>query len=242
MRLLGSDRLVLWLPDGINSPGQMSFYEMSDRLDDAFSKASGMLRAGEKMLIEYKPFEPAFYASAVPDWGATLGFCHRAGENAGVLVDLGHHLPGTNVEQVIAFLVRGGRLGGFHFNDSKYADDDLATGSLNPAELFRIFAVLVEGERLGLMQISDIAFMIDESHNIKDPMHEMIESLMNIEIAYIKSLFIDWDALDEARANADAINADAILRDAFLTDARPMLSGFREARGLPADPLRAAIE
>jgi len=242
MRLLGSDTLVSWLPDGINSPGQMSLYDMPDRLDDAFAKTSAMLDPGEKLLIEYKPFEPGFYASGVSDWGSALQYCRKAGENASVLVDLGHHLQGTNVEQAIAFLIREGRLGGFHFNDSKYADDDLATGSLNPAELFRIFATLVEAERRGLKPVGDIAFMIDESHNIKDPTEEMIESLMNIETAYMKALLINWDALEEARAEPDPIRADAILNDAFLTDVRPLLSRFRKDLGLPLDPLYTAIE
>lgn len=242
MRLLGSDTLVLWLPDGTNSPGQMSLYEMSDRLDGAFAEISASLKTGEKLLIEYKPFEPAFYASGVPDWGAALQYCRKAGENASVLVDIGHHLQGTNVEQAIAFLIREGRLGGFHFNDSKYADDDLATGSLNPAELFRIFTTLIEAERRGLLPVADIAFMIDESHNIKDPMEEMIESLLNIEQAYLKALIIDWDALEKARADADPIRADSIMRDAFLTDIRPMLSQFRINLDLPPDPLAAAIE
>ncbi len=242
MRLLKSDTLVLWLPDGTNSPGQMSLYEMSDRLDDAFARASKALESGERMLIEYKPFEPAFYATAVPDWGSALDFCRKAGANSGVLVDLGHHLQGCNVEQVVAFLIREGRLGGFHFNDSKYADDDLASGSLNPTGLFRIFAVLVEAERRGLMPMGDIAFMIDESHNIKDPMEEMVESLVNIETAYLKAMLIDWDALADARSIPDPVRADAIMRDAFLTDVRPMLYGFRENLGLHPDPLAAAIE
>jgi L-rhamnose isomerase/sugar isomerase len=193
-------------------------------------------------MIEYKPFEPAFYASAVPDWGSALGFCKKAGNNASVLVDLGHHLQGANVEQIVAFLIRAGRLGGFHFNDSRYADDDLASGSLNPAELFRIFTVLVEAERRGLMPISDIAFMIDQSHNIKDPLEEMIESQLNIEQAYLKALIVDWEALENARADADPIKADAILRDAFLTDVRSMMGQFRSALELPPNPLKAAME
>ncbi len=242
MRLLGSDTLVLWLPDGINSPGQMSLYDMPDRLDDAFAKTSAMLNPGEKLLIEYKPFEPGFYASGIPGWGSALQYCRKAGVNASVLVDLGHHLQGTNVEQAIAFLIREGRLGGFHFNDSKYADDDLATGSLNPAELFRIFGTLVEAERRGLKPVSEIAFMIDESHNIKDPTEEMIESLMNIETAYMKSLLINFTALEEARSEPDPIRADAILNDAFLTDVRPLPARFRKNLGLPLDPLCTAIE
>ena len=170
-----------------------------------------------------------------------MQFCKRAGENVSVLVDLGHHLHGTNVEQLIAFLIREKRLGGFHFNDSKYADDDLATGSLNPAELFRIFATLVEAEQRGLMPLTDIAFMIDESHNIKDPMEEMIESLVNIEHALIKALLIDWDALDEARADADPILADTIIRDAFLSDVRPVIGEFRLQSGLAADPIEGTL-
>ncbi len=193
-------------------------------------------------MIVYKRFVPAFYATAVPDWGSALEFCRKAGENVSALVDLGHHLQGANVEQVVAFLIRAGRLGGFHFNDSKYADDDLASGSLNPAELFRIFTVLVEGERRKLKQLNEIAFMIDESHNIKDPLEEMIESELNIETALLKALIVDWDALEKAQADADPVVADAIMRDAFLTDVRPMLEKFREMNGLPGDPLGEIIK
>jgi len=241
MRLLGSNALVLWLPDGINSPGQMSLYEMTDKLDAAFANIAKLLKPDEKMMIEYKPFEPAFYASAVPDWGSALGFCQRAGSNASVLVDLGHHLPGANVEQVVMHLIWAGRLGGFHFNDRKYADDDLASGSIDPAGLFRIFANLVEAENRNLMPLSGIAFMIDESHNIKDPLEEMVESLLNIETALIKALIVDWEKLRSAMDAADPVWADAILRDAFLTDVRPVLERFRSDRELPPDPLKAAI-
>jgi L-rhamnose isomerase/sugar isomerase len=241
MHLLGSNTLVIWLPDGINSPGQMSLYEMADRLDAAFTAVAELLKPGEKLMVEYKPFEPAFYASAIPDWGSALDFCRRAGSNASVLVDLGHHLPGANVEQVVMHLIRTGRLGGFHFNDRKYADDDLASGSIDPAGLFRIFANLVEAENRDIMPMSDIAFMIDESHNIKDPLEEMIESLLNIETALIKALIIDWEKLYSAMDAADPVRADEIMRDAFLTDVRPILEKFRSNNKLPPDPLKAAI-
>jgi len=154
---------------------------------------------------------------------------------------LGHHLPGANVEQVVMHLIWAGRLGGFHFNDRKYADDDLASGSIDPAGLFRIFANLVEAENRDIMPMSDIAFMIDESHNIKDPLEEMIESLLNIETALIKALIIDWEKLYSAMDAADPVRADEIMRDAFLTDVRPILEKFRSNNKLPPDPLKAAI-
>ena len=224
MRKFGSDAIVLWLPDGTNSPGQMSMYDQADYLDESAKAICKALRGREKMLIEYKLFEPGFYSTAIQDYARSRSLCRMLGPKAKVLVDLGHHAPGINVEQIIAHLVREGDLGGFHFNDSYYADDDLATGSLHPHQIFRIMCTLVEGELRGFQRLDKIAFMIDQSHNIKDPLEEMVESAQNIEIAYAKALLVDWDALKKAQDKCDPSRADAVLNDAFLTDVRPILA------------------
>jgi len=229
MRRLGSDTIVLWLPDGTNSPGQMSFYDQADRLDESCRAIYKELRGREKMLIEYKLFEPGFYSTAIQDYARSRSLCRMLGPKAKVLVDLGHHAPSINVEQIIAHLVREGDLGGFHFNDSYYADDDLASGSLHPAQLFRIMCTLVEGELRGCQKVNKIAFMIDQSHNVKDPLAELVESAENIETAYAKALLVDWDALKKAQDRCDPSTADAVLRDAFLTDVRPLLAKARES-------------
>ncbi len=227
MRKLKSDTIVLWLPDGTNSPGQMSLYDQADRLDETARAIRKGLRGGEKILVEYKLFEPGFYSTAIQDYARSRSLCRMLGPKARVLVDLGHHAPGINVEQIVAHLVREGDLGGFHFNDSSYADDDLATGSLNPGRLFRIMCTLVEGEARGYQRVDRIAFMIDQSHNIKDPLREMVESTENIETAYAKALLVDWNGLKRAQDKCDPSAADAILRDAFLTDVRPILARVR---------------
>jgi len=211
MRRLGSKCFVLWLPDGTNSQGQMSMFDQADYLEQTAAETYRALRAGEQMLIEYKFFEPGFYSTAIPSWGRALQLCNALGPRARVLVDLGH-------------LMREKKLGGFHFNDHKYADDDLATGSIDPAQLFRIFCVLVEGDMRGVMRIRDIGFMIDQSHMIKDPLDEMLESLENILIAYAKALLVDFAKLRDLQSRLRVSGADALLRDAFLTDVRPLLS------------------
>ena len=228
MRKLGADTIVLWLPDGTNSPGQMSLYDQADRLEESCKAIYKRLRGREKMLIEYKLFEPGFYSTAIQDYARSRSLCRMLGPKAKVLVDLGHHAPSVNVEQIVAHLVRDGDLGGFHFNDSYYADDDLATGSLHPAQIFRIMCTLVEGELRGCRKVNRIAFMIDQSHNVKGPLAELVESLDNIETAYAKALLVDWTALTKAQDKCDPSAADAILNDAFLTDVRPILAAARE--------------
>jgi L-rhamnose isomerase/sugar isomerase len=231
MRELGSNTLVVWLPDGTNSPGQMSLYDQADRVETALGATYRKLRKGERMLIEYKYFEPGMYATAIQDYGRSRSLCHTLGPRARVLVDLGHHAPTTNVEHIVTLLLRSGDLGGFHFNDHHYADDDLATGSLHPGQLFRIMCNLVEGERRGCTPVHDLALMIDQSHNVKDPLEELVESLENIETAYAKALLVDWDALKKAQDAPDPSKADAVLRGAFLTDVRPLLAQARRADG-----------
>lgn len=242
MRILGSDMLVVWLPDGTNSPGQMSLYDQADRLDKSLSKICKALGRNEKLLIEYKLFEPAFYSTAIQDYARSLDLCNKLGVKANVLVDLGHHAHGVNVEQIVAHLLRRNKLGGFHFNDSFYADDDLATGSIHPHQVFRIFCTLVEGEQRGYKPVHDLALMIDQSHNVKDPFEELIESVENIEIAYAKSLMVDFNALSKAQDSCDPQMADRILGNAFNTDVRPILIEARLSMGLPADPMIDARE
>ena len=211
MRLLGSDTFVLWLPDGSNSPGQMSMYDQADRLENSLKEIYAALKDKERMLIEYKLFEPGFYSTAIQDYGRSLYLCWLLGDRAKVLVDLGHHAHGVNVEQIIAHLLRQGKLGGFHFNDSFYADDDLATGSLNPHQLFRIFVNLIEGERRGYTPVDDLALMIDQSHNVKDPLEELIESVDNIETIYAKAMLVDFEKLSDAHecAGSESCGSDS---------------------------------
>lgn len=243
MRIFGSRYLSVWLPDGTNSPGQSSLFDQAARLDETLAEIYLRLRPDEIMLLEYKFFEPGFYATAIPDWGRAFSIAQRLGPQAVVLVDLGHHAHGTNIEQVVAHLIHLGKFGGFHFNDRKYADDDLATGSLDPAQLFRIFVVLLEADRRGLKPFSDVSLVIDQSHNIKNPIEEMIESVEAIQRAYVQALCVDYDRLGEARAVGDAAAADQVLKNAFhgpATDA--VLWKSRVSRGLPADPMGALRE
>jgi L-rhamnose isomerase/sugar isomerase len=230
MRLLGSDTVVMWLPDGTNSPGQISFYDQADRVDEAVRAIQPELREEETLLIEYKIFEPGFYATAIPDYHRSYELTRLAEGRAAVLVDLGHHAPTTNIEQIVALLVRAGALGGFHFNDKKYADDDLASGSLDPAQLFRIFVTILDGERRRMTALERIAFMIDESHNVKDPLEEMVESATNIEIALAKAALVDFAKLRKLQRACDVSAADAHLADAFLTDVRPLVKRARKER------------
>ncbi len=241
MDILGSDTLVLWLPDGTNSPGQMSMYDQADRLEGTLREINASLD-GRKLLIEYKLFEPGFYSTAIQDYGRSLYLAWLLGDNAKVLVDLGHHAHGVNVEQIIAQLVRQGKLGGFHFNDSWYADDDLATGSLHPHQIFRIFVNLIEGELRGYTPVEDLALMIDQSHNVKDPFEELLESVENIEIAYARALMVGFDRLKEAQDRLDVSSADRILSDAFNADVRPIVREARRRNGLPGNPLEASRE
>jgi L-rhamnose isomerase/sugar isomerase len=244
MRKLGSKALSLWVPDGTNSPGQRSLYDQADAIEEAIHEIAGMLHAEETLLVEYKFFEPAFYSTAIPDWGTALALSKKSGENVMVLVDLGHHAPGTNVEQIVMSLVREGRLGGFHLNDSKYADDDLATGSVDASRLFRIMLALVEGEWRGLKRLQDVAFMIDESHNIKDATAEMIESIVNIETAMARALLVDierWNSCQSKWKQPDPEHAEQVLYRAFNTDVRPILAERRRRKGLPEDPMRELI-
>jgi L-rhamnose isomerase / sugar isomerase len=234
-REVDSDVLSLWFADGTNYPGQDSFIERRHRMQECLSETYEAMPEGMRMLLEYKPFEPAFYHTDLSDWGAALTMCQRLGERAEVLVDLGHHLQATNIEHTVALLLDEGRLGGFHFNNRKYADDDLIVASINPFELFLIYVELVEAE-----ESTRIDYMIDQAHNVEQPKIEaMILSVTNLQEAYAKALLVDRQAYDEARHSGDILSAHRILLDAYATDVRPLCAKVREDLGTSADPIAA---
>ncbi len=233
-RELGSQALSLWFADGTNYAGQDSFLERRHRMHECLSEAYGAMPESMRMLLEYKPFEPAFYHTDLPDWGAALTMCQKLGERAEVLVDLGHHLQGTNIEHIVALLLDEGRLGGFHFNNRKYADDDLIVGSVNPFELFLIYVELVEAE-----ETTRIDYMIDQAHNIEAKIEAMILSVTNLQEAYAKALLVDRRALDEARRSGDVLGAHRVLLEAYATDVRPLCARVRFDLGAAADPITA---
>ena len=238
MRAVGSPLLSLWFADGTNFPGQGDMRARKRHFQEGLAEVYQAMDEGQTMLVEYKPFEPAFYHTDIADWGMAYTFSQQLGPRAKVLVDLGHHLPGANIEHIVAFLLDEGRLGGFHFNNRKYADDDLTTGSINPYELYLIYAELVAGEIDGIA--SDVAYMIDESHTIKNKIAEMIQSLVALQASYAKALIINRNRLTEAREAQDLIGAEEIYKAAFATDVRPLLWKVRCDMGLPdpADPVR----
>ncbi len=236
-REVGSGVLSLWFADGTNYAGQDSFIERRYRMRECLSEVHDSMPDGMRMLLEYKPFEPAFYHTDLPDWGAALTMCRKLGERAEVLVDLGHHLQGTNIEHIVALLLDEGRLGGFHFNNRKYADDDLIVGSVNPFELFLIYVELVEAE-----ENTRIDYMIDQAHNIEAKIEAMILSVTNLQEAYAKALLVDRAALAEARRAGDVLGAHRVLLDAYATDVRPLCAKAREDLGASVDPVSAFRE
>jgi L-rhamnose isomerase/sugar isomerase len=238
-REVGSQDVSLWIADGSNYPGSQSIRRRIDWAAEVLSATHAALSDSQRMLVEYKPFEPAFYHTDIADWGMALELARRAGPKAKVLVDTGHHYQGTNIEQVVAWLLHLGALGGFHFNDRKYADDDLTLGSIDPYQLFRIFHEIVSAtaaERAG------VAFMIDQSHNIKGKMEAMVQSVVAAQELYAKAALIDQARLAELQDACRVVEAEECFRDAFWTDVRPIVKEWRAARGLPADPLKALVE
>jgi L-rhamnose isomerase/sugar isomerase len=233
-REVDSAVLSLWFADGTNYAGQDSFMERRHRMHESLSETYQTMPDKMRLLLEYKPFEPAFYHTDLPDWGAALTMCQRLGERAEVLVDLGHHLQGTNIEHIVALLLDEGRLGGFHFNNRKYADDDLIVGSVNPFELFLIYVELIEAE-----ESTRIDYMIDQAHNIEAKMEAMILSVTNLQEAYAKALLVNRQALNEARHSGDVLGAHRTLLDAYATDVRPLCAKVREDIGAAADPIAA---
>jgi len=237
-RTVGSKVISLWLADGTNYPGQDSFRGRKHRLEEALQRIYAQMPAPMRLLIEYKFFEPAFYHTDIGDWGMALLMAQKLGERAQVLVDLGHHPLGTNIEQIVAVLIDEGRLGGFHFNSKKFADDDLTVGSINPYELFLIFNELIDGERDPAVE-TDVAYMIDQSHNVKPKVEAMIQSVVNIQTAYARALLVDRKALNEAQMSGNIVTAEEVLLEAYRTDVRPLLAAVREEMGVPEDPLAA---
>ena len=224
---IGSKSLTVWLADGSSYPGQSNLRDNFKRTLDSFQKIYEHLPNDWKLLIEYKPHEPYFYSMVIPDWGSSFLFTSKLGKKAYSLIDLGHHLPNTNIEQIVAVLMQEEKLGGFHFNDSNYGDDDLTVGSQNPFQLFLIFCELVLGEKE--TKNPKISWMIDASHNLKDPLEDLLQSIENIKIAYTKSLLVDFTRLREAQQINDITLCESILNEAFNIDVRPIVneSNFR---------------
>lgn len=234
---LGTNILSVWLSDGAIFPGQYNMREALLRTHDSLAKIYEGMPDDFIMFVEYKPFEPAFYATVIPDWGTSLLLVNKLGDRAKTLVDLGHHLPNTNIEQIVSTLLAENKLGGFHFNDSKYADDDLTTGSIKPYQLFLIFYELVEGMRAKNSPMQDLGWMIDASHNLKDPLEDLLQSVEAIKLAYAQALLVDDEKLRQAQHQNDPVMAQEILQDAFRTDLRPLLAEARLRQGAALDPV-----
>src|SRR5687768_7604269 len=236
---LGSEALTVWLSDGSSFPGQLNFRKAFERTLESLQEVYVHLPANWKMFVEYKAFEPNFYSMTVGDWGQSLLYATKLGPQAYTLVDLGHHLPNANIEQIVSLLLGEGKLGGFHFNDSKYGDDDLTVGSINPYQLFLIFTQLVEGmDAQGINHASGLGWMIDASHNIKDPLEDLLQSVEAIMIAYAQSLLVDNSALEAAQENNDVVLAQEILQQAYRTDVRPLVAEARLQSGGALQPLQ----
>ena len=237
MDATGSRDLKLWFSDGTNYPGQDDLRARQDRLAEALSEVYDRLGPDQRLLLEYKLFEPAFYATDVPDWGTAYAHCLELGEKAVVCVDTGHHAAHTNIEFIVAFLLRAGKLGAFDFNSRFYADDDLMVGAADPFQLFRIMYEVVRGG--GTAEDTEVAFMLDQCHNIEPKIAGQIRSVMNVQEATAKALLVDADALAAAQRDGDVLAANAALMDAYNTDVRPLLAGLREDQGLDPDPMAA---
>jgi L-rhamnose isomerase/sugar isomerase len=239
MDATGSRDLKLWFADGLNYPGQDDLRTRQDRLAEALRAVYDRLGAEQRMVLEYKLFEPAFYATDVPDWGTSYAHCLELGPKARVVVDTGHHAPGTNIEFIVMFLLRAGRLGAFDFNSRFYADDDLIVGAADPFQLFRIMHEVNLGG--GFAAAAGVAFMLDQCHNIEPKIPGQIRSILNIQEAVSKALLVDRGALTVAQCAGDVLGANAVLMDAYNTDVRPHLAELREEQGLHADPMNAFL-
>ncbi|CAL9365165.1 Xylose isomerase [Streptomyces sp. enrichment culture] len=235
MDATGSADLKLWFADGTNYPGQDDIRGRQDRLAEGLAEVYERLGDGQRMLLEYKFFEPAFYTTDVPDWGTAYAHCLKLGPKAQVVVDTGHHAPGTNIEFIVATLLREGKLGGFDFNSRFYADDDLMVGAADPFQLFRIMYEVVRGGGFS----PEVAFMLDQCHNIEAKIPAIIRSVMNVQEATAKALLIDRVALADAQASGDVLGANAVIMDAYNTDVRPLLAEVRGEMGLDANPIAA---
>ena len=225
---LGSESLTVWLSDGSCFPGQLNFRKAFQNTLEGLQEIYAALPDNWKIFVEYKAFEPNFYSTTVGDWGQSLLYASKLGAKAYTLVDLGHHLPNANIEQIVSLLLMEGKLGGFHFNDSKYGDDDLTVGSIKPYQLFLIFNELVEGmDAKGMNHNNDLGWMIDASHNVKDPLEDLLQSIEAIMLSYAQALIVDRKALVTAQENNDVAGAQEILQNAFRTDMRAIVAEAR---------------
>jgi L-rhamnose isomerase / sugar isomerase len=235
---LGSESLTVWLSDGSCFPGQLNFRKAYQNTLESLEEIYAALPANWKLFLEYKCYEPNFYSTSVADWGQSYSYVKKLGDKAFTLVDLGHHLPNANIEQIVALLLMEEKLGGFHFNDSKYGDDDLTAGSIKPYQLFLIFNELVEGmDARGMNHAKDLGWMIDASHNVKDPLEDLLQSVDAIMVAYAQALSVDRKALDDAQENNDVARSQEILQNAFRTDVRALVAEARLRAGAALDPI-----
>ncbi|MDQ6763898.1 MAG: sugar isomerase [Bacteroidota bacterium] len=235
---LGSNSLTVWLSDGSCFPGQLNFRKAFQNTLESLQEVYAALPDDWKMFVEYKAYEPNFYSTTVGDWGQSLLYANKLGDKAYTLVDLGHHLPNANIEQIVSLLLIEGKLGGFHFNDSKYGDDDLTVGSIKPYQLFLIFNELIEGmDAKGMNHANDLGWMIDASHNVKDPLEDLLQSVEAIMITYAQALLVDRKKLVEAQNNNDVVTAQEILQHAFRTDVRALVAEARLRSGAALNPL-----
>lgn len=236
---LGSESLTVWLSDGSCFPGQLNFRRAFQNTLEGLEEIYAALPDNWKVFVEYKAFEPNFYSMTVGDWGQSLLYASKLGTKAYTLVDLGHHLPNANIEQIVALLLMEGKLAGFHFNDSKYGDDDLTVGSIRPYQLFLIFNELVDGmDARGMDHVKDLGWMIDASHNVKDPLEDLLQSVEAIQLAYAQALTVDREKLNAAQENNDVVIAQEVLQNAFRTDLRPLVAEARLRSGAALEPLR----
>jgi L-rhamnose isomerase/sugar isomerase len=236
-KALDSRDVSLWMADGSNYPGTQSIRKRIGWLEDALRAAHDRLAPNQRLLVEYKPFEPAFYHTDIADWGMSSHFARHAGPQACVLVDTGHHYSAQNIEQIVAWLLHTGLLGGFHFNDRRYADDDLTLGSIDPYQVFRIFHEIHQAASDGLLL--DLAYMIDQSHNLKGKIEAMVQTVVAAQELYLKAALVDRERLAELQQACDLVAAEELYRGAFWRDVRPLTQAWREARRLPSDPLEA---
>jgi L-rhamnose isomerase/sugar isomerase len=236
---LGSRDISLWLPDGSNYPGTQSMRRRIEWLEQALSRVHQAMGPDQRLLIEYKPFEPAFYHTDIADWGMASHLAAKAGPQAKVLVDTGHHYAAQNIEQIVTWLLHTGMLGGFHFNDRRYADDDLTLGSIDPYQIFRIFH---EIQLSGGEALAEIAFMIDQSHNLKGKMEAMVQTVATAQELWLKAALVDRAALGQLQDRCELVAAEELFRSAFWRDVKPLLQEWRRMRGLPENPLAALAE
>jgi L-rhamnose isomerase / sugar isomerase len=235
---LGSKSLTVWLSDGSCFPGQLNFRKAYQNTLESLQEIYAAMPADWKLYLEYKAFEPNFYSTTVGDWGQSYSYVKKLGDRAQTLVDLGHHLPNANIEQIVALLLMENKLGGFHFNDSKYGDDDLTAGAIKPYQLFLIFNELIDGmDAQGMNHAKDLGWMIDASHNVKDPLEDLLQSVEAIMIAYAQALSVNRVALEAAQNKNDVAQAQEILQTAFRTDVRALVAEARLRAGAALDPL-----